>query len=114
MEEKIIIKKEELNEMVSEYIMMGSEAAGTEIVYSNMILIKEKACFMYCYSLKLGNSYINCNQVLFKTEIINIINYYFKQRGYFIDDYELINDKDFELQMTFNKIKNKQKTMGMK
>ena len=110
MEEKIIINKDELKKMVERYTLLASETYKLKFVYSSLLFSKSKKSFIFDYTLKINdNSFVTNKVILFEHEIKNILNYHYKELGYKVANYKLLDDDSFNLELNLIKVKKNQK-----
>lgn len=114
MEEKVIIKMDDLHKMVEQYTMYSSEEYKLEMVYSSLIPSNSKNSFIFDYTVKANeNSYITNRVILFKNEIINIFNYINEGSDYKATNYEILENEECDIEISVVKKKVNKKTKVM-
>ena len=106
----MIININTLREMVKAYIALGAREYNMKMSSSSLKYDEENKVFKFDYVLKINDSEIDNSQILFKGDIINILNYFIKTDEEIVDNYKV--SKDEEKNDTFislNIVKNNQK-----
>ena len=106
----MIININTLREMVKAYIALGAPEYNVEMTSCSLKYDEENNIFKFDYKLKINDIEIENSQILFKGDIINIMNYFIKTDEEIVDDYKV--SKDEEKNDTFiklNIVKNNQK-----
>ena len=115
MDNKRVITKDELIEMIKNYTTMGIEMQNTRIAYSSLRLFKNKKEFVFNYTMVSGNNHlINNRVILSKYAIKNIINYYYSDMGYNVVDYSIIDEENCNIELIVKKVNSKVKSFGGK
>ena len=109
MEEKRIINKNELKKIIEDYTLMSSETYMLEFAKSSLEFSESKKSFIFDYTLKVGNGFLTNKVILFDCEIKNILNYYYKDLGYKVNGYKILNDENSDIELSIMKVKNDQK-----
>ena len=110
----MIIDNNKLAHMVKNYIMLGSREYNMQLARYELTYDREIHNFKFCYALRINDKEINCKQIIFKNELLNIINYFVSDEYHKANDYSVLNDdvKEFSLKVSLKAIDQKQKVKG--
>ena len=106
----MILNINTLREMVKAYIALGAREYNMEMTSNSLKYDEKNGVFKFNYKLKINDSEIDNSQILFKGDIINIMNYFIKTDEEIVDDYKVSrNEEKNDTFISLNIVKNNQK-----